>query len=109
MLYTYNDSSFDLPSLDELITLQKSAELSGLPAGHLRLFVRRGKPGSETGPKLGHYRPVKSQCQHRPFAILPTPKPPQPCRLRRSTRRQAPGNLLLRRLGCQLVPAAGEG
>lgn len=31
------------PKLDDLISLQKAAKLSGLTAGHLRLLVRQGE------------------------------------------------------------------
>ena len=47
-----DDSGSDQPSLDELITLQEAAELSGLSASHLRLLVRRG---DVWGVKMGHY------------------------------------------------------
>jgi hypothetical protein len=46
-----DDSGFDQPSLDELITLLEAAELSGLSASHLQLLVRRG---DVWGTKLGH-------------------------------------------------------
>jgi hypothetical protein len=42
MPYACNDSGLDKPSLDELITLQRAAELSGLSTSHLRLLIRRG-------------------------------------------------------------------
>jgi hypothetical protein len=35
-------SSPDQPSLDELIFLRETSELSGLSVGHLRLLVSRG-------------------------------------------------------------------
>ena len=35
-------SRSDQPGLDQLISLQEAAELSGLSASHLRLLVRRG-------------------------------------------------------------------
>ena len=31
------------PKIDDLISLQKAAKLSGLTAGHLRLLVRQGE------------------------------------------------------------------
>ena len=37
------DGGSDLPSLDELISLSKAAELSGLSAGHLCLWLNQGK------------------------------------------------------------------
>ena len=40
---THDDSDFDQPSLDKLISLREAVELSGLSAGHLRLLVRQGK------------------------------------------------------------------
>jgi excisionase family DNA binding protein len=39
------------PKLEELITLEKAAELSGLSPPHLRLLVRSGKIW---GKKIGH-------------------------------------------------------
>ena len=50
MSHNDDDSGFDQPSLDELISLREAAELSGLSAGHLRLLVRRGELW---GVKLG--------------------------------------------------------
>lgn len=41
MPYNADDSDFDQPRLDELITLREAAELSGLSASHLRLLVSR--------------------------------------------------------------------
>lgn len=37
-----DDSRFDQPSVDELISLREAAGLSGLSASHLRLLVSRG-------------------------------------------------------------------
>jgi hypothetical protein len=45
-----DDSDFDQPSLDELISLRQAARLSGLSASHLRLLVSRG---DIWGVKLG--------------------------------------------------------
>lgn len=42
MSHNVDDSGPDQPSLDELISLRKAAELSGLSASHLRLLVSRG-------------------------------------------------------------------
>jgi hypothetical protein len=39
---TTDHSEQEEPSLDELISLRKAAELSGLSASHLRLLVSRG-------------------------------------------------------------------
>jgi len=41
----------DQPKLEELITLEEAAELSGLSSPHLRLLVRRGVIW---GKRLGH-------------------------------------------------------
>ena len=62
------------PSLDELITLQKAAELSGLSASHLALLVRRG---DIWGVKLGHNWLTTSQAveQYRTRDRKPGPKP----------------------------------
>lgn len=50
MIHNADDSSFDQPSLDALISLQQAAELSGLSASYLRLLVSRGEIW---GTKLG--------------------------------------------------------
>ncbi len=42
MTHSADDSGFDQPSLDELISLREAAELSGLSASHLRHLVSRG-------------------------------------------------------------------
>jgi len=44
-------SDSDEPKLEELITLEEAAELSGLSAPHLRLLVRSEKLW---GKKIGH-------------------------------------------------------
>ena len=46
----------DQPGLEELVTLSKAAELSGLSPSHLRLLVSRGDIlGQETGAQLVHH------------------------------------------------------
>lgn len=50
MTHNADDSSFDQPSLNELITLREAAKLGGLSASHLALLVRRG---DIWGVKLG--------------------------------------------------------
>ena len=45
-----DESSSEQPSLDELISLQEAAELSGLSTSYLRLLVRQG---DIWGAKLG--------------------------------------------------------
>ena len=50
MTHKADDRGSDLPSLNELISLQEAAEVSGLSAGHLRLLVSRG---DLWGMKLG--------------------------------------------------------
>ena len=47
-----DDSSSELPSLDERISLREAAKLGGLFASHLRLLVRRG---DLWGVRMGHY------------------------------------------------------
>jgi len=42
MTYNDDDSDFDQPSLDKLISLREAVELSGLSASYLRLLVSRG-------------------------------------------------------------------
>ncbi len=42
MMMHNDDSSFDQPSLDELVSLREAAKLSGLSVSHLRLLVSRG-------------------------------------------------------------------
>lgn len=51
MTHDADDSSFDQPSLNELLTLREAAELSGLSTSHLALLVRRG---DIWGVKLRH-------------------------------------------------------
>jgi len=67
----------DKPSLDELITLQRAAELSGLSASHLALLVRRG---DIWGVKLGHNWLTTSQAveQYLTRDHKPGPKPKKP-------------------------------
>ena len=67
----------DLPSLDELITLQEAAKFSGLSASHLRLLVRQG---DVWGVKLGHYWLTTPQAVEEYLARdrRPGPKPKKP-------------------------------
>ena len=51
MTHHTDDSNFDQPGLDELITLREAAELSGMSTSHLALLVRQG---DIWGIKLGH-------------------------------------------------------
>ncbi|MCB0032667.1 MAG: helix-turn-helix domain-containing protein [Anaerolineales bacterium] len=62
------------PDLDELISLSKAAELSGLSAGHLRLLVRTGEMW---GRKLGRNWFTTEQAVQEYLArgIKPGPKP----------------------------------
>jgi excisionase family DNA binding protein len=72
-----NDSGFDQPSLDELITLREAAELSGLSAGHLRLLVRQG---DIWGIKLGRNWVTTPQAVEKYLVQdrRPGPKPKKP-------------------------------
>ena len=71
------DSGSNPPSLDELISLRETSELSGLSAGHLRLLVRRGKLW---GVKLGCNWVTTTQAIEEYLAQdrRPGPKPKKP-------------------------------
>ena len=64
----------DQPRLEELITLEEAAELSGLSPPHLRLLVRRGKIW---GKKIGHNWLTTAQAVREYLARdrRPGPKP----------------------------------
>ena len=66
----------DQPQLDELITLEEAAELSGLSPPHLRLLVRRRVIW---GKKLGHNWFTTAQAVREYVARdrRPGPKPKQ--------------------------------
>ena len=70
-------SGFDLPSLDELISLREAARLSGLSTRHLRLLVRRGEMW---GVKLGRNWVTTAQAVKEYLAKdrRPGPKPKMP-------------------------------
>jgi len=72
-----DDSGFDEPSLEELITLQEAAKFSGLSASHLALLVRRG---DIWGVKLGHNWLTTAQAVKEYLARdrRPGPKPKKP-------------------------------
>jgi hypothetical protein len=67
----------DQPSLDELISLQEAARISGLSASHLRLLVRRG---DIWGAKLGYNWMTTAQAVEEYMARnrRPGPKPKNP-------------------------------
>jgi excisionase family DNA binding protein len=74
---TVDDSDSAKPSLDELISLQEAAELSGLSAGHIRLLVRRG---AIWGTKIGRNWVTTAQAVEEYLAQdrKPGPKPQEP-------------------------------
>ena len=71
------DSNFEQPGLDELITLREAAELSGLSASHLRLLVSSGEVW---GIKLGQNWFTIAQAVQEYVAKerQPGPKPKNP-------------------------------
>ena len=72
-----NDSSFDQPGLDELISLKEAAEFSGLSTSYLRLLVSRG---GIWGMKLGRNWVTTAQVVEGYLATERRrgPKPKQP-------------------------------
>ena len=77
MTHSADDSGFDMPSLDELISLREASELSGLSAGHLRLLVSRG---DLWGTKIGRNWVTTAQAVEKYLAQdrRPGPKPKKP-------------------------------
>jgi hypothetical protein len=77
MAQNTEDSGFDQPSLDELITLQEAAEISELSVSHLRLLVRRS---DIWGTKLGHNWVTTAQAvkEYLSRDQRPGPKPQKP-------------------------------
>ncbi len=67
-------SSANQPLLDELISLETAAELSGLSSGHLRLLVRRGELW---GKKIGRNWVTTEQAvrAYQARNLRPGPKP----------------------------------